>query len=200
MQNIDCHIIISHYNGNLEDWIHNLKYKYTIISKQNIPLETIPNKGNEVSGYLEYIINNYENLHEYTIFLHDHRTSWHCKENIDEKVNNIVFKKQYCNINDTVNIEKIGMYCELTQQYIPELINEIAHILDEPISINDLVYKQASQFYVHKNNILRHSKEKYIQLYNYLMNTNILTWLSSRSFEYTWHYIFTKKHFDESDL
>ena len=193
----DAHICITHFNEDL-DWTKSLKYDYTIISKKDTPLETPPNKGNEASGYLEYIIINYDNLHEYTIFLHGHRTSWHCTENIDKKVNNLIINRQYCNINDSVRKERIGMCCEATQQNIPETIKNISLILNEPIHIHDLVYKQAAQFYVHKDLIRRHTKEKYIQLYNFLMNTNILSWLTSRGFEYTWHYIFTGDHHDYS--
>ena len=193
----DVHIIITHYNEDLY-WTHNLKYNYTIHSNAGIPAETAPNKGNEVSGYLTYIINNYDTLHEYTIFLHGHRTSWHCKENVDEKVNNLIIDRQYCNINDSVNKERIAMWCEMTQKHIPESINQISLILNEPIHIQHLVYNQAAQFYVHKDLIRRHPKEKYIQLHSFVMNTDILSWLTSRAFEYTWHYIFTGDHHDHS--
>jgi hypothetical protein len=193
----DVHIIITHYNEDL-DWTRNLKYKYTIHSNAGIPVDTAPNKGNEVSGYLTYIINNYDTLHEYTIFLHGHRTAWHCKENVDEKVNNLIINRQYCNINDSVNKERIAMWCEMTKKYIPESIHQISLILNEPIHTQHLVYNQAAQFYVHKDLIRRHSKEKYLQLYSFLMNTDILSWLTSRAFEYTWHYIFTGDHHDHS--
>lgn len=65
-------IIISHCNENL-DLTKNLIYPYTTISRNNIAKEVAPNKGNEASVYLEYIINNYENLLDICIFIHGHR-------------------------------------------------------------------------------------------------------------------------------
>lgn len=194
----DVHVIICHYNEDL-DWVTNLKYNYTIHSNAGIPAETAPNKGGEASGYLKYIINNYDNLHEYTIFLHGHRIAWHCKENMDEKVNNLMISEKYCNINDNVNIEKIWLGCKNTYTYIPECIHNISNALNEPIQVADIIYKQCAQFYVHKDLIRRHSKEEYVKMYDFLMDTTMPSWLSGRGFEYTWHYIFTGDHHDCSN-
>ena len=35
------------------------------------------NKGNEASVYLKYIIDFYDNLPEFTFFIHDEEYSWH---------------------------------------------------------------------------------------------------------------------------
>jgi hypothetical protein len=78
------HVVIAHYNEDLS-WTKFLKYSYTVISKRGYSPETPPNKGNEASSYLQYIIENYDNLSEYTIFVHGHRNDWHHKMNIDEK-------------------------------------------------------------------------------------------------------------------
>ena len=199
MNNQDSvHVVIAHYNENTS-WINNIKYKYTLITKNGFPLETIPNKGNEASGYLQYIISNYETLSEYTIFVHGHQNSWHCKENMDEKINKLVFDKNYYNINDNVNTEKlVYSWCKNTHSFIPETIHNISLVLKSNIDINNIIYKQCAQFYVKKDNILRHSKETYIHLRNYLMTTTIPSWLTSRGFEYTWHYIFTGEQHDKS--
>ena len=50
---------------------------------------------------------------------------------------------------------------------------------------------EISQYYDKKENILQLSKETYIESHNFLQETKILSWLTSRAFEYTWHYIFT---------
>jgi beta-1,4-mannosyl-glycoprotein beta-1,4-N-acetylglucosaminyltransferase len=187
---LDVQVVIAHYNEDL-DWVKNLKYKYTIISKNNIPLETPPNKGYEASSYLEYIIQHYNNLATFTIFIHGHQTSWHCQEKIDEKINKLIFDKNYYNINDNVNKENL-----LTNaKGIVDTINQIS----EQIEITDLFYKQAAQFYVHKDNILRHSKETYQKWYDVLINSKHNSGWTSRAFEYCWHYIFTGNPVDESD-
>jgi hypothetical protein len=72
-------IVVSKYNRNV-DWankfreINGIEIRNILIyekekpeNKHNIPV----NKGNEASVYLKYIIDNYENLPEFTFFVHD---------------------------------------------------------------------------------------------------------------------------------
>lgn len=87
-------------------WTNNLIYPFSIIYRKNIPRETPPNKGNEASSYLEYIIENYENLPDVSIFVHGHRNDWHHKENMDDKICNLKFNHSYYNIND-LNVDSL---------------------------------------------------------------------------------------------
>jgi hypothetical protein len=193
-----AHVVIAHYNEDLE-WVNNLKYSYTIITKWGIPRETAPNKGGEASCYLQYIIENYNNLSNTTIFLHGHRSSWHIHENIDEKVNRLEFNREYLNINDNVISEYINYGCDNTKKYIPIVINKIKNCLNDDLIIEELYFKQAGMFYVKKENILRHSKETYMKLYDFLMTYDeIDSGVTGRGFEFTWHYIFTGNHRDQS--
>lgn len=82
--NKTVHIVLAHCHEDLS-YVNNFKYNYTIISRQGIPRYQCPNIGNEGSVYLEYIINNYNNLSDYTIFIHAHRNHWHHVSFIDEK-------------------------------------------------------------------------------------------------------------------
>ncbi len=186
----DLTIVIAHYNENL-DWVQNLQYPYTIISRNGIPAETVPNKGNEASSFLEYIIEYYDELSEYTLFVHGHRTSWHHKSNIDERINKLVCDKPYYNIN------------ELETSRIKVTNNEYIKILDENCNIKynipnqrDHIYRAGAQFYVHKSLILRNPKSAYENFHKYLMDTTIGSFTSGRHFEYTWHIIFTHKNDD----
>ena len=187
-------VVIAHYKENL-DWIKNIKYKnYVIISKEKYEPEQIPNKGFEASSYLEYIIKSYENLSDYTIFLHGHRSSWHHKENIDEKINSLTFDKPYHNINDNT-LSGIGNG-ENSYEKTELIYQSLRRILNINIIIEHIFMRGSAQFYVHKDCILRHNKNVYIQLYNYLMETNEISFWTSRAFEYIWHLIFTLNHID----
>lgn len=179
-------VIIAHYNENL-DWVKNLKYDYEVISRAGIPKETPPNKGNEASAYLEFIIKNYYNLPDICIFVHGHRSDWHHKQNIDEKIENLYFDKSYQNINDG----NAGMMKEIealnylrSKQYLLDYINP--NVYPEEIK-----YKCSAQFYVKKEAILNRTVDFYKNLYDWLMNTSEPTYWSGRFFEYTWHIIFT---------
>ena len=97
-----ANVVVAHYNENL-DWTKNIKYNCSVFSREGLNRETNPNKGNEASIYLEYIIEHYNSLADYTIFVHGHRTDWHHKENIDEKINLLKFEREYFNINDQIS-------------------------------------------------------------------------------------------------
>ena len=183
-------VCVAHYKENL-DWIKNIKYCVDIISKQEYKEDEAPNKGLEASSYLEYIIKHYDNLSEYTFFVHGHRNSWHHNENMDEKINRLVIDKEYFNIN-----ENISCIYGNNDMIIYGVILDIGRILNIDINPYHLWFTGSAQFYVSKWNILRHTKEKYIELYEYLMRTDILNFYSSRAFEFTWHLIFTGSHTD----
>jgi hypothetical protein len=181
-------VVIAHYNEDLS-WVNNLKYPYEIISRNGIEQETPPNKGLEASSYLEYIIKHYNNLPEYCIFLHGHRSAWHHVENIDEKLEKLCLDKDYCNINDYPP-NQLNTFEQATNMFIKE-IPALNSILSIEIDINKLIYKSCSQFYVKKECIQRHSAVTYIKLYDYLMASKLPSFWSGRVFEYIWHIIFT---------
>jgi hypothetical protein len=183
-------IVIAHYNENLE-WVLNLQYPFIIISKSEFKNEQVPNRGNEASSYLEYIINNYNNLTEYTLFVHGHRNSWHYKTNTDEGINLMDFSKPYYNINE------IGMakYDPETNKDCVKINNDFINLLISELKIeynqDKHKYRAGGQFYVNKNLILKNPLTFYEKCYKYLMSSREQTYYTSRYFEYTWHMIFT---------
>ena len=63
----------------------------------NIPV----NKGNEASVYLKYIIDYYDELSNFTFFIHDEEFSWHHSGSIINKYKEAINSKNtYYNIND----------------------------------------------------------------------------------------------------
>ena len=99
---INC--VVSRYRRNT-DWVYNLKNinKFYIYDKEtpeneyNIPV----NKGNEASVYLKYIIDNYDDLPDFTFFIHDEERSWHHSGSIIPLFNKAVASNNlYYNIND----------------------------------------------------------------------------------------------------
>lgn len=68
-------------------YIHN---KETPTNEYNIPV----NKGNEACVYLKYIIDNYDDLADFTFFIHDDEYAWHHSGSIislfDQAVNDII--------------------------------------------------------------------------------------------------------------
>lgn len=186
----DVCVVVAHYNEDLT-WLDNLRYPTVVISKQGIPFETPPNRGQEASGYLTWILDNYDELPEYVVFLHGHQTSWHNRAPMDPIVNGVVFYKQYKNLNDP-DPTPLGPGDETYQQ----CFRELSEILGQEIKAEEIVFRCCAQFYVHRDCIRRHPRETYQKLYDWLMTTPVGSHFTSRCFEYTWHLIFTGSHKD----
>jgi hypothetical protein len=191
-------VIIAHYNEDLS-WVNNLKYPFWIISKHSLPLETIPNKGNEVSSYLEYIIKNYENLTDVSIFIHGHRSSWH-NVDVDVFINNEeLYNNDYYNINlicSPRNGESLWALSEEAVGYLEKNKHIIEKEINKTINPLEIKYRPCACFYVKKQTILKYSLQSYKNWYEWIMTTKEPSSISSRVFEYCWHIIFTGNHID----
>jgi len=186
-------VLVAHYNENL-DWIKNVKFRCVVISRKGLEQEVKPNKGNEASIYLEYIIEHYHDLANYTIFVHGHRNDWHHKENIDSKINRLTFNNEYFNIND----QTVGKIDDnsLTYMLKSKLMDDVLNLIDKSIDIRDIQYRCSAQFYVSKDKIQSNPIEFYKKLYDLLIETHETSYWSGRAFEYLWHVIFTKNIID----
>lgn len=183
----NVHVVIAHYNEDL-NWVSDLKYNYTIISRYGLPKETPPNKGNEASSYLEYIIKNYHQLKEYTIFVHGHETAYHHLTPIQNKINNLIFNKTYYNINE-MPVHTHGRVHNNFMKIIEEKI--LKRTIQEHHQL-----RPCAMFYVHRDLILHNPLEVYQELYDYLMTSNEESYHTGRYFEFTWHIIFTHQDDD----
>lgn len=192
----DYHVVIAHYNEDLS-WVNNLQYPYTIISKKNILLETWPNKGYEASSYLQYIIENYDKISEYTIFVHGHRNSWHNSTNVDKIVNQLNCIKKYKSINNLVKNRGI-----LTNREFMIFLED--HALGRKYNPYNHMYVPGAMFYVHRNQIHLYNIYFYQKLYDFIKNykgNNELgkfgpSYEISRIFEYSWHILFCNDEYD----
>ena len=190
-------VVVAHHDEDTS-WVNNLKYKYEIISKARIPREHAPNKGNEASSFLQYIIFNYDNLDDVSVFVHGHRNAWHHKENMDEKMNRMVFDKNYYNINtnDTNNSLTMLVHFPMELAKMKQMLPELGAILNIKFDPEKIVYRNSAQFYVRKELIKMHSRETYFKLHEWLMRSKESSYYTSRAFEYIWHIIFTGNHVD----
>lgn len=187
------HIVIAHYKEDTE-WVKNLKYPYTIISKQQYKEDEVPNKGYEASSFLEYIINNYDCLDDYTIFVHGHRNSWHHNEFMDSKINRLIFVHDYYNINDQ-DLVALTQFPGSLEKTV-ENIHNLESILGYKIDCTKIIYRCSSQFYVSRETIHKYTKEQYQKMLNWLYTTDEKSFWTSRVFEYCWHVMFTCNYID----
>jgi len=159
------------------------------------PLNIPVNKGNEASVYLKYIVDYYENLPDFTFFIHDEEYSWHHSGSIIDKYNEAVkSKKLYYNINDK---NKWDTRNSITKEHGKEVYNDFMiwykKYLGGYIPIffipSDFIYgyNGSAQFLVHKNRIRNLPKEFYENLYKWIITTDLTNDISGRYLEWTWH-------------
>ncbi len=191
-------IIISRYNEDTS-FINKLNDKQfqTILYEKENPnnIYNIPkNKGNEASVYLKYIIDHYDNLKDYTIFIHCHEHSWHHEGSIVDIIEN--------------NMNKDHIFTNLNNYYMGEMENLDETNTDLALLFREYIRKAVgpyklypsftkgvlgcAQFIVHKTAILNHSKIYYEKLYDWLMNTRIENFWNGRFLEWTWDLFWNK--------
>lgn len=174
-------ICTSHFKEDLS-WIPH-EYKLTIVGHEGedpIKLERqydhyiIPNKGNEASSYLFFIIRRYDTLPEYTVFIHGHETSWHQKS--QRPLGDLI---RTANIKDHKFIPLNNYYRLLQITGTTKEYNDFFNGFKTIMSIlppefyppMDLYAPVCAQFIVHKDLILRHPKEIYMNLFH-ILNTS----------------------------
>jgi predicted O-methyltransferase YrrM len=194
-ENSKVRILSSHYKEDLS-WINFVKYPTTIYSKTIEDKNFINfNKVQEVPAYLKYIIDNYKNLPEYTIFVHGHLNSEHQKDkNIIEIINNLKFDGDIVNLNRSDWIGSIKKGDDLWDKKYSWLTENWKNIFGEYLELpEEMTFYSCAQFAINKKCILQYPIEFWQKLFNWCENTELDNYLSSRIFEYCWYYIFSKK-------
>lgn len=198
METTNTNIVVSRYKKNV-DFVYKINNgkninvmiydKLNPDNKFNIPV----NKGNEASVYLKYIIDYYDELSDFTFFIHDDEYAWHHTGSIinkyDEAINS---KKMYYNINDRnhwkiKNIIPPDLYKELLLWY-NTYIEEYIPISEVPNN-SDFIYGYlgSAQFLVHKDRIRNLPKEFYKKIYDWIITTDLTNFISGRYLEFVWH-------------
>ena len=177
-------VIITHYRDDIE-WIKNIKYDY-LVFKTNT--NKFNKRYNKASIFFKYIIDNYDNLTDYTVFINGNIID-NKKENMDIKINALSFDYNYRNIYEEFPI--INNYMDFSSKKMDKIMVEIEDILNKKIDVSKLENIYSPHFYVHKDNICFTKKETYQQLYNYLEKTDESPYWTEKIFEYIGHFFFT---------
>lgn len=178
-------VVVAHHSENL-DWVSRVDgYDVKVVSKTNHeafiyqPL----NKGFEASAYLDYIVRCYEDLSDFTVFVHGHERSWHHEGSMDALINSLDLKATYMNINSP--------HLRFWQPK-PDDIARHNDILQEhgigPYRAPKL--RPCAMFYVHKDLIRRRGKDVYQSLLDLLLRVDGSKGMAT-VFEYCWFKLFT---------
>ena len=155
----DISLVIARYSEDIS-WINKFNIKKFIYNKgeDEIPDSVkLPNIGLEPHTFIYHIINNYNNLSDYTFFLqgipHDHEAE------IENKIN------EY--INDNVkDFELFGPYITEPSNYYSWLIPSHVSCFGYPLEHSFFYFRAGGQFVVSKQKILSNPIEFYQHLYS----------------------------------
>ena len=148
------------------------------------------NNGNEAKVYLKYIIDNYDNLSDFTFFIRDNVCDWHLSKSIDLMLDEAVASGElFYNVNDRCIFGSI-----LCNPCYNDILCWYNTFIEKYIPFNTLPnkdwtvgYRGSSQFLVHKTLIRKLPLEFYENLYNWTVNTILINDKSGRFLEWTWH-------------
>ncbi|OQO12796.1 hypothetical protein B0A48_02260 [Cryoendolithus antarcticus] len=169
------------------------------------PLHPPRNKGHEAMIYLSYIIDHYDTLPDFSIFMHGHQFAWHNNEILDtdaaqmimhlspERVMRLGYMDLRCHwepgcpawlhpgVRERLSWkQEEHLIADSWAQVFPK--DPIPAILAQPC---------CAQFAVSRERILATPKQRYVYLRDWLLRTELSDYLSGRVFEYIWQYVFT---------
>jgi hypothetical protein len=212
----DTTVVTAHFNEDL-GWLAQKNYMFksivvcnkngaTIISDQirsKLDCSSCPNtenKGRETWAYLNYIVNNYNNLSQRTAFIHGHENAWHYKNPLSILDAILVAKTDkygYISLNikhhpgfdysedRNYQYQKTApLMAKYWQEYFYPYLGEIP---------KKFSHDCCGQFVVTKDRILKHPKEayeKWFNLFEVLKDKEKDETSYGYIFEFIWHIIF----------
>ncbi len=169
--------IISRYNHDL-DWLKEYTDDYVLYDRSEQPLEgaiVVPNIGTDLYDKFTYIIDNYDNLPDVAVYTKANLFKYISKEEFDKIKDNKVFTPlltQHHKPKMPVAYYKDGMYYEINNYwYLIEHAAKHAREIKDLFNMDERDYNgfaPGSNYIVPKENILKHPKEFYVKLRNFL--------------------------------
>lgn len=172
-QQCTMQICIARYNENL-DWIKNISNNHNVVVYNkgdpiHVPHVTIclKNSGREADTWLYHIIQNYDNLTDYTCFLQGDPFD-HCPEvlqklaEFDEKNSSELYVELGKHAKKT-SYEFMKKYSKKTDRVTKEELNSILRVINMEID-EHLRHPIGAQYIVHKKVILKHTLQYYKDL------------------------------------
>jgi hypothetical protein len=181
-------IIIARYNEDVS-WVKELdsnKFNIKLYNKgeQNIEIESIPleNFGRDAHTFVNYIVENYDNLPDYVIFLQG-KPFDHCKD-VFEMIKNHNNEPYVC-LSDNVIDENIsGWYEYLVEKDAPMnfpnmrrfLLRETANTILGSETTEKVTFAAGQQYIINKNYILNRSHDFYKEILERFKVDFVLPW------------------------
>ncbi len=157
-------IVTSHYKENL-DWLEG--HKVVVCDKEGSDPINIKsygkyscpptvNTGHEATSYLNFIINNYDNLPKYVAFIHGHERAWHQENDIFDIIKRKDYiNKNYVSLNSVSEIEPPPAALKFIKDNWETYFKDIGKLPDSFKTI------PCSQFITNRESLLKIPKSSY---------------------------------------
>lgn len=183
-------LIVAHFREDLS-WLSRVdkeKFNIVLVSKTqtNASIFQADNVGFEASAYLLYIVQHYDCLPEFCVFVHGHQTSYHHEGDLSCLVNSLPL----CATTGYFNFNTFGDFSNACVMFVdegrcnPMFCNQFATWLQMSPSLFASVggfplpyaatfrIRASAQFVVHRSHIQRHSKMQWEGLLHDLLLAN----------------------------
>jgi hypothetical protein len=193
------HIVCSRYSKDV-GFLDEINISKTIVSKNEVP-----NKANETTSFLHFIINNYHNLPENIIFIHDENESWHHRGKITEDIYKWIDEyesngRKYHNFNSEEYNDHANIYKD-NPAFRDYWDSTLKSTLGEYETAKFGNAKCCAQFIVSRDKIIEKPKSFYENVYNWFVEKTsgegngkkddlYSGFNTGRYAEYTWKHIF----------
>jgi len=160
------------------------------------------NKGQEAMSYLQYVIDNYGNLPDTSTFIHAHQFAIHNNpvfgNDMIQMLHNlnpeVVYKRGYINLNCNKDPGCTETFSDrMTKEPVPmhTWFAEAWPMIFPGETLPEMIAAPCcAQFSVTRDRIRKRPLAFYVRARNWLVETEMNNYYSSRLFEYIWHYIF----------
>ena len=162
-------------------------------SSPNNPYNSQLNKGKEGLSYMRYIVDKYDSLPMYSVFLHDKMESWHHKGNITDLVlANEGKSSGYKNFNNMLCASIENPVWKQTKWYFKKFLSPYIGPMDlyGDWTVNQLC---CAQFVVTRSKIRQHPVKMYEDIHNWLATSDMDPEITGRLLEWTYRLIFNPK-------
>ncbi|KAJ5957998.1 uncharacterized protein N7479_005148 [Penicillium vulpinum] len=185
----------------LEDQLPEWQHAVYLVDDPEASLQVEQNKGKESSAYLQYILDNYDGLPEYMVFLHAHQYSGH----VEFWQQDNVLTVQRLQLDYLRQVGYLNLRCD----WSPGCPDEVQPFRQMAGRTTELAFAGAwirifnntdvpeivatpccAQFAVTRGQVLQRPRSAYESYHHWLMTTELDDETSGRVFEYLWHIIF----------
>lgn len=180
---------------------HRWQHAVYVVDDPDAEFHVQANKGKESNAYLQYIMDHYDNLPDYMVFLHAHRISSHVEFMEQDNVLTVQrLQLDYLKQAGYVNLRcDWGPGCPDEVQPFRQLDGRTTEIafagawirIFNNTDIPEVVATPCcAQFAVTREQVLARPLSDYQSYHRWLMETELDDETSGRVFEYLWHIIF----------